>query len=77
MMAAYPPWIIERCIERGSPVVVRLLLDGGVMLAPGTTEPLDAFEAWLVARTLNAARSEAFRGTAEYEYLQAEWEQGR
>ena len=34
----------------------------------------DPFEEWLVRRWLREARSEAFRESAEYEYLRAEWE---
>jgi hypothetical protein len=41
-------------------------------------EPVDdPFEAWVIERTLRAVRSEAYRETAEYEYLMAEWERGR
>jgi hypothetical protein len=34
----------------------------------------DLFEEWLIERWLRHIRSEAFRETAEYHYLRAEWE---
>lgn len=37
----------------------------------------DAFEAWLIERWLREIRSEAFRESAQAEYLRAEWERGR
>lgn len=75
-VAAYPLWLIRRVVSLAkSPAVERLLLDGpGVVMRPGGHA--DAFEEWLVERTLKAARSAEYQKGAEYEYLRAQWEQG-
>jgi hypothetical protein len=77
-LVAYPPWVIRRVVACArSGVVERLLLDGsGIALGPGTAHA-DAFEEWLVERTLRAARSEEYRQSVEYEHLRSEWERGR
>ncbi|MES2136184.1 MAG: hypothetical protein V4502_03880 [Pseudomonadota bacterium] len=77
VIAAYPPWVIRAVVRLArSPAVERLLLDGpGRVMRPGGHA--DAFEEWLVERTLKAARSEEWQASTEYEYLRAEWERGR
>lgn len=77
-LAVYPLWVVRRCVELArSAVVERLLLDGpGVVVAPEAS-PGASFEAWLLARSLLHIRSEAFRESAEYEMLMAEWERTR
>ena len=45
--------------------------------APRQREPEVSMEDWLVERWLREVRSDAFRKTAEYEYLRAEWERMR
>lgn len=75
-LAAYPLWVIRRVVEHaGSAAVGRLLLDGPGVVLRGSGHT-NAFEEWLVERTLKAARSEEYQATAEYEYLRAEWERG-
>jgi hypothetical protein len=44
---------------------------------PPPPVPDDAFEQWLVERWLSEIRSEAFRSSAQFERLLAEWERGR
>lgn len=75
-LAAYPLWVIRRVVEHANSLAIeRLLLDGpGRMMQQRGAE--DAFEEWLVERTLRAARSEEYRQSVEYEYLRAEWERG-
>lgn len=80
VLVALPSPVYRAILGHVPPAVVRLLVERRVLLAEGEGDPdgpVDAFEHWLVERTLRAARSEAFRETAEYEYLMAEWERGR
>jgi len=79
LLVALPSPVYRAILGFVPPAVVRLLAERRVLLAEGGDPdgPADAFEHWLVERTLKAARSEAFRETAEYEYLMAEWERGR
>jgi hypothetical protein len=48
-------------------------LDFGYTLVPPAA-PDDPFEAWLIERWLREIRSEAFRSSAQFERLMAEWE---
>lgn len=69
----YAPEAVE-ALRVAGPVVRGIILDRGVVLAP---TPADrGFEAWLIEKWRREIGSEAFRATAEYEYLRAEWERG-
>ena len=67
----YTPEAVETLRVAG-PVVRGLVLDRGVVLA--VNDPRGTFEGWLVEKWLREIRSEAFRETAEYEGLRAQWE---
>jgi hypothetical protein len=43
---------------------------------PDPRQPDDPFEAWVIERWLKEIRSEAFRDSADYEYLRVRWERG-
>ena len=79
ILVGYPPEAIE-ALRVAGPIVRGLILDNGVMLAPGgppePPAPDIAFEQWLIERWLRDIRSEAFRQSADFQYLQGEWERG-
>ena len=66
-------------LELGAPMMAAVL-DRAVPAAP-TIHPddifEDPFEAWLVERWLAHVRSLAYRGSADFHFLRAEWERGR
>ena len=74
ILYAYTPEAVEALRVVG-PVVRGIILDGGVVVA--AQEPERSFEAWCVERWRREIESEAFRATAEYEYLRAQWERER
>ncbi len=69
----FAPEVVE-AVRETAPPAVRRLLDNGMVLA--IEDRRGTFEAWLVEKWLVEIRSEAFRNTAEYEYLRAAWERG-
>ena len=78
VLYAYTPQRIKTILgmRTTGPAQRRLLL-GGLVLGASEAEhrdPQQSFETWLVERWLREAHSEAFRESAEYEYLRAEWE---
>lgn len=80
ILVGYPPEAIE-ALRVAGPIVRGIILDNGVMLGIGAPEPApapdSAFEQWLIERWLRDIRSEAFRQSADFQYLQGEWERGR
>ena len=67
----YAPEVVET-IRESAPPAVRRLLDHGVVMIETPAER--GFEAWLIEKWRRDIGSEAFRETAEYEYLRAQWE---
>ncbi len=73
LIYGYAPEVVE-AIRETAPPAVRRLLDAGVVLGAAQREPEIVFEDWLVEKWLAEIRSDAFRETAEFEYLRAQWE---
>ncbi len=71
ILYGYDPEVIEAIRETASPAVCRLL-DSGVVIVP--QRPDRSFEAWCIEKWRREVASAAFRATAEYEYLRAQWE---
>ena len=73
----YAPEVVQTIMETAPPAVRRLIDNGVVLLEIRDVSDVnseESFEAWIVAKWMREIRSEAFRATAEYEYLRAEWE---
>mgnify|MGYP001575300555 CR=1 FL=1 len=71
ILYGYAPEVVE-AVRETAPLAVRRLLDNGVVIVP--QRPDRSFEAWIVEKWRREVASEAFRATAEYEYLRAQWE---
>lgn len=81
LLAAYPLATIEAVVTEAPPSIAAVLLDGMVLM-PHAVESNrestlgDLFEEWLIERWRRRVASAAFRESAEFEYLRAEWERG-